>query len=395
MKCIERFFSACHRSRRSMHCFLLSLLVFMTCAAFVIYQLNIYLTARRSSYVNEFPNKDAHHPILFLANKKRMCVPDATVTVQSGGRLGNSIMQYASTWSVAKIYNLTAFVPLEILHRLQDVFQPLSIPSIQLFLKKSTSCPPDMTAKEIVGTMEKIDMKQVPLHSIVEMARNRHKLIVLERYSFMIETIVTLTQELREEFKYKSELHEAAQKSLREFRDKLMKGNKNSDQQVIFVGVHVRRTDYKGHIKLLYNATEEAGVVYYQRAVSWMRSTLSEEANGRAVNIAFIVTSDDPTWCQDTLIPALSGPSNDSSGQFEVYWGGQGDITTPEQDMSLLSACNHSIISYGTYGIWTALMAGGHTVVYNMTGSEGNRHAHEYSPAMLFARNMEGWIALW
>ncbi|XP_067013902.2 galactoside alpha-(1,2)-fucosyltransferase 2 isoform X1 [Anabrus simplex] len=394
-----RFFNACHRSMRSMCFFLLSLLVFMTCATFVIYQQDIYLTARRSFYVYEFPNKDVPYPTLFLANKKRMCVPDATVTVQSGGRLGNLIMEYASTWSVAKIYNLTAFVPLDILHRLQDVFQPLSIPSIRLFLKKSTSCPPGKiwgkTAKEIVGTMKKIDMKQAPLHSIVEMARNRHKLIVLELCVIMVETIVPLAQELREEFKYKSKLQEAAQKSLRQFRDKLMKGNKNSDEQVIFVGVHVRRTDYKDQIKLLYNATEEAGVVYYQRAVSWMRSTLSEEANGRAVNIAFIVTSDDPTWCQETLIPALSGPSDDSLGQFEVYWGGQGDITTPEQDLSLLSACNHSIISYGTYGIWAALMAGGHTVVYDITGSEGNRHVHGYTPAMQFARNMEGWIALW
>ncbi|XP_068086439.1 galactoside 2-alpha-L-fucosyltransferase SEC1 isoform X2 [Anabrus simplex] len=327
-----RFFNACHRSMRSMCFFLLSLLVFMTCATFVIYQQDIYLTARRSFYVYEFPNKDVPYPTLFLANKKRMCVPDATVTVQSGGRLGNLIMEYASTWSVAKIYNLTAFVPLDILHRLQDVFQPLSIPSIRLFLKKSTSCPPGKiwgkTAKEIVGTMKKIDMKQAPLHSIVEMARNRHKLIVLELCVIMVETIVPLAQELREEFKYKSKLQEAAQKSLRQFRDKLMKGNKNSDEQ-------------------------------------------------------------------ETLIPALSGPSDDSLGQFEVYWGGQGDITTPEQDLSLLSACNHSIISYGTYGIWAALMAGGHTVVYDITGSEGNRHVHGYTPAMQFARNMEGWIALW
>ena len=29
------------------------------------------------------------------------------------------------------------------------------------------------------------------------------------------------------------------------------------------------------------------------------------------------------------------------------------------EDLALLAACNHSIISYGTFGMWAALLAGG------------------------------------
>ena len=29
------------------------------------------------------------------------------------------------------------------------------------------------------------------------------------------------------------------------------------------------------------------------------------------------------------------------------------------EDLALLAACNHSIISYGTFGMWAAILAGG------------------------------------
>ena len=32
------------------------------------------------------------------------------------------------------------------------------------------------------------------------------------------------------------------------------------------------------------------------------------------------------------------------------------------EDLALLAACNHSIISYGTFGMWAAILAGGEVV---------------------------------
>ena len=32
-------------------------------------------------------------------------------------------------------------------------------------------------------------------------------------------------------------------------------------------------------------------------------------------------------------------------------------------DLALLAACNHTILSYGTFGQWAALLAGGRTVI--------------------------------
>ena len=37
-------------------------------------------------------------------------------------------------------------------------------------------------------------------------------------------------------------------------------------------------------------------------------------------------------------------------------------------DLALLAACNHTILSYGTFGQWAALLAGGRTVISSTAG---------------------------
>ena len=36
------------------------------------------------------------------------------------------------------------------------------------------------------------------------------------------------------------------------------------------------------------------------------------------------------------------------------------------EDLALLAACNHSIISYGTFGMWAAILAGGEVLLLLM-----------------------------
>ena len=37
------------------------------------------------------------------------------------------------------------------------------------------------------------------------------------------------------------------------------------------------------------------------------------------------------------------------------------------EDLALLAACNHSIISYGTFGMWAAILAGGEVLLMLLT----------------------------
>ena len=45
----------------------------------------------------------------------------------------------------------------------------------------------------------------------------------------------------------------------------------------------------------------------------------------------------------------------------------RGGIDNPGYDIALLSYCNHSIIDYGTYGLWAAVYAGGETITLKTT----------------------------
>jgi galactoside 2-L-fucosyltransferase 1/2 len=64
------------------------------------------------------------------------------------------------------------------------------------------------------------------------------------------------------------------------------------------------------------------------------------------------VLSDDPKWCEHEL-----------RGDDVVVI----KTNSPVQDLAIMSACNHSIIDYGTYGLWGAILSGRDTFVYNLT----------------------------
>jgi len=53
--------------------------------------------------------------------------------------------------------------------------------------------------------------------------------------------------------------------------------------------------------------------------------------------IMFVVVSVDPLWCERALRGNDVGVIRNKS---------------PEQDLAIMAACKHSIIDYGTYGMW-------------------------------------------
>ena len=61
-------------------------------------------------------------------------------------------------------------------------------------------------------------------------------------------------------------------------------------------------------------------------------------------NVIFIVTSDDKEWCQKYL----AKPAQDIIVTAKENSG--------ELDLAILKYCNHSIISVGTFGFWTAYL---------------------------------------
>jgi galactoside 2-L-fucosyltransferase 1/2 len=97
------------------------------------------------------------------------------------------------------------------------------------------------------------------------------------------------------------------------------------------------------------------GIDYLRKSLKYM----IDRFNGQC--LLFIVCSDDMKWTQSRFPVLLSNVtvSDSSSCQPEVAFSVN---RTAAQDLAILSGCNHTVITIGTYGWWAAYLAGGVTV---------------------------------
>ncbi|KAK6635938.1 hypothetical protein RUM44_001192 [Polyplax serrata] len=251
---------------------------------------------------------------------RRKCPKDGIVTVSQGGRLGNQMWEYASVWAVARRTGLEPFVPGCLLRALEEVFSDLTVSNLGYI----SHC--------------RIDWQDV-VPSPDQWTRLNQS-IVLPRFVVLPETVLTWIGDIRQEFRFKRTLADNADKILQEVAQNRL--------NLTYVGVHVRRTDYIYYLWRTRHASA-ADIEFFSQAMNYFRSKYR--------NTVFIVVSDDPDWCKSNL----GGPEDD------VYVASIPGITGPGQDIATMSACNHSIIDYGTFGVWGAILAGGETLVYNMS----------------------------
>lgn len=139
-----------------------------------------------------------------------------------------------------------------------------------------------------------------------------------------------MKQKVRKSFKFKAD-----------FRDKAQKVLTSLDiGRNLTIGVHVRRSDMNSKRELSrgYNvATKE----YFVKAFKYFRDKFK--------HLLFLVVSDDLNWCRSSI--------KGDDVRF-VATGSAGS------DMALLSQCNHSVISTGSFGWWGAYLTGGEVVYY-------------------------------
>lgn len=114
------------------------------------------------------------------------------------------------------------------------------------------------------------------------------------------------------------------------------------------MSIHVRRTDYIDYLwqKL---KVRPAPIEYYFNAMSYF--------DKKYKNIIFVVASDNIEWCKYNL----------KNHKWRMNFISNNDVKGPGKDLAVLSACNHSIIDYGTYGSFGAVLAAGETIVYNVS----------------------------
>ncbi|XP_047004274.1 galactoside alpha-(1,2)-fucosyltransferase 2-like [Schistocerca americana] len=334
------------------------------------------VAAASAPFVYRFSSNNHPFPGVALSEVSVKCLPRGAATVLAGGRLGNLIMEFLSLWTAARLHNLTAFAPPQLRDRLHEVFEPLGVPDMLEFLSQS-GCPED-ALEEAGRRLFKVDLETESLAEVVAHAKELHVPIVFEVWIVLPETIIPLAADVRRHFGYRPKLREYAENKLRSLRRTVLETSPNV-KEVVFAGVHVRRTDYADHLRLLYNSDRPADERYYGRAALWLNSTVVPSGG----ELVLVVASDDPYWVQDVLLPHLR-----SLGLRHTFLVGDGVLDEPEWDLALLSSCNHSVLAYGTFGLFSALMTGGRAAVYHLQRGDA------VSPAMQFAQHIPGWVAI-
>ena len=138
-----------------------------------------------------------------------------------------------------------------------------------------------------------------------------------------------IKDEVRKQFTFTDAIKNVAEAFLKEEMTKRFHG-----EQFVKVGVHLRFTD-RGKWK-------EKGTEYIQKAISFYQQLYKK--------LLFVVCSDDISTAREIL------PRNISIIYSEKF----GD--KPWVDMAVLTLCDHSIISVGTFGWWAGWLTGGKVV---------------------------------
>uniref|UniRef100_UPI00358FA9AB galactoside alpha-(1,2)-fucosyltransferase 2-like isoform X1 n=1 Tax=Myxine glutinosa TaxID=7769 RepID=UPI00358FA9AB len=239
------------------------------------------------------------------------------------GRLGNQMGAYAALYGLAQMNGRQAYLSVNSANELGEIFQ-LTLPRLPENENK------DFNNFLLHDWMEESYEHISPMR--VHLTGYPNSWTFYDRYRDAI---------LRE-FTFRPVIRETADTFLRSVAAK--SSSQLSGANMTFVGVHVRRGDY---VRIMPNVWK--GVVadaqYLIKAMTHMR--------GRHPDSVFVVASDDVTWCRQNI--------NVSRG--DVYFAADGiPNASPGQDLAVLAACNHTIMTIGTFGFWAGYLSGGDVI---------------------------------
>nr|XP_027223998.1 galactoside 2-alpha-L-fucosyltransferase 3-like isoform X2 [Penaeus vannamei] len=221
------------------------------------------------------------------------------ITCQPLGRFGNVMGEYATLFALRRMYNASVVVAPAMSSQLNGTFPHLSLP--------------------------------------------RHP-----DYAFEIQLFKIYKEELRREFRFSDKIQSEVRNYLQGVQRKHERiahstnstTTSSGEGPPVLVGLHVRRTDYVKHAKKMFGA-KLPGEEYFKRALNYYRAKFPN-------NVAFVAASDDMAFIQSKL-----------KTEKDVFYA---PGKSASFDMALLSSCNHSIVTMGSYGFWTGFLAGGEVV---------------------------------
>ncbi|XP_044844839.1 galactoside alpha-(1,2)-fucosyltransferase 2-like isoform X1 [Mauremys mutica] len=254
--------------------------------------------------------------------RSRFPTPNATErgmwTMNSRGRLGNQMGEYATLYALAKMNGHQAYILPEMHQQLAPLFR-ITLPVLSRFRAWS------------------ILWRNYGLHDWMS-EEYRHiegKYVRLTGAPCSWTFYHHLRQEILREFSFHNHIKEEA--------NRYLAGLRGQRRNVTYVGVHVRRGDYVRVMPQVWKGVV-ADKAYLEKAMGYFRAKYQEPV--------FVVTSNGMEWCRENI----------DTSRGDVYFSGDGKESSPGRDFALLAHCNHTIMTIGTFGIWAGYLAGGETI---------------------------------
>ena len=245
------------------------------------------------------------------------------LSAKSEGRLGNQMGEYASLYAHARRLGVKAVITEDMASFLAPIFPNISIPSEKNF----PSC--DFLGEYI----SKTDIAQVQTRDEL-FAKSITGNLVINMFPMEVPFFHPYRRELLDsEFAISPPLLERVQHFLH--RVKRAKYPDLASERLLYVGVHVRRTDYKEFLRKNWGG-HAVSKLFFTRAMETYRERYPRH------KFLFLVVSDDLRWSkrmfldvEDAVMAASAGP---------VLRGKHGSNASTHFDLALQASCNHSIM---------------------------------------------------
>ncbi|OPL21214.1 hypothetical protein AM593_07288, partial [Mytilus galloprovincialis] len=151
-------------------------------------------------------------------------------------------------------------------------------------------------------------------------------------------------RQIRKQLTFRKNIQNTAEQTILEI---LQRRKISSRKNITLVGVHIRRGDKVGNHDGFNIATPE----YLNRSVSYYAK--------KYANVLFLVISDGMDWSKNNM-PSHVPVEFISLGKREL-------------DMATVVACDHTIMTIGTFGWWIGYLTGGEVVYVKDAAKKGSR----------------------
>ncbi|XP_063441236.1 galactoside alpha-(1,2)-fucosyltransferase 2-like [Mytilus trossulus] len=266
------------------------------------------------------------------------------ITITFQGRLGNLLFEYASLYGIAKHHNM--------------------IPVINegCHLKKVLKI--SATSGQLLTNVKRYNEVKGCTFENEAFNLDRKFNWTLNGYFQSWKYFVDKSEQIRKEFKFKDSIQHEATNQFHKIIN--LKGISNTST---YIAVHVRRGDMVHSSVMTKYGYISADKRYIDDAMASFQLNFS--------NPFFIFSSDDISWCKTHF-------TKENTAFIQQK-------NSPEVDMAIMTNCNHSIITTGSYGWWIAWLIGGNTIYYKHYPVKGSQldkvfNSETYRPP--------SWIAL-